>query len=532
MTNSAASTLISAAASFLLVTLLILFLKDVLSYTLYYATNSHGRFFRLFFGVTLPSTVDRTCPGHDKGSAGTRQGDPTSSCALVQPSLGFPPAAGRRRKTFGDRSGDDGSDAEDNDRGKRPRLTVQEDSKPTVRCPFKAHDPENREFEKCGLFTEWTRLREHLLMRKHKPRDRCPTCGEIYDDDVEWNKHTSERKCQPSSRAFERPSWIDKDQAAKIRDLSTRGRKNERSIEEMYREVCLILFGSESAPDRVASGSGHPIWFPHFRQTDDLGIDHRLQEAWNSFKRRICNLLGMQNVLEDDTMHQLIDCVRAYREYPGEQTHVDQIHEPVPGGAAVEEHQGNNEVAIADWIPPGPPATPSGGQVPQIPQPEGVAAGGSEGHLEQSLSNSTYLGEGAEPSPTAVFDPAQGPSVGYNPDKLDYSSGCVNPRALLLQRPDAHHIYPPILNDISAAPSYLTSAGFTFSPAESQAPESTTLECSWDQSYKNTTSFNAGGMPDSSVNFGLTFDRYDPVVGSMQLSEAGPPEQQSKDRCF
>lgn len=523
-TNSAASALISAVASFLLVILLILFLKAVLSYTLYYAMNWHGRFFRLFLEITLPSTVNRTCPGHDKGCAGTRQGDPTSSGALVQPSLAFPPVAGRRQKICANRSGDDGSDAEDNNRGKRPRLISQEDSKTRVRCPFKVHDPNNREFEQCGTFTNWNRLREHLLKRKHRPRDRCPICGKLFDNDIDWDKHTGVvRKCKPSPKALERPFWVDKYQAAEIEKLSTQGRKNE-SFEEMYREVCRILFGNETAPDRTASG--HPTWFPHFQHTDDLGIDHhRLQEAWNTLKRRTCSLLGMQNVPEDDTMQQLTNYFRAYLEYPVERTNIVQFHEPETEEAAVDEHLGNHEASITNWIPP---ATPSAGQVPQNSQPEGYAAEGSEGHLEQSLSNlSTYLGQGAEPSTRAVFDPAQAPSVDVN------GSDCVNPQALLLQRPDAHQIYLPVSNGITSTvvPSYPTSTAFTLGPAARQMSEPTTLDSSWGQSYKNTSSFDHGRMPGSSVDFDFSVDGHDPVVGSMQPSEGGASEQQSEDRC-
>ncbi|KAG6358184.1 hypothetical protein INS49_014068 [Diaporthe citri] len=506
-TNSAADALISAAASCLLFTSLVLLLKA----TLHYATNWHGTFLWLFLRVTLlgASTVDRTCPVHDEGSAGTRRGDPSLSHASAQPSL--PLAAGGRRNVGRKRPGDDGSDAEENNRGKRPRLVSRKGSKARVRCPFKDHDPDNPEYEKCGRFSEWSRLREHLLDRKHKPRDRCPTCGEIFTDDVAWDLHTSVlRTCKPSPKALDRPFWVDRHQAAEIRELSTRGRKNEGSLEEMYRKVCLILFGSESAPDRAASG--HPIWAPHAQHTDDLGVDHRRQEPWNILKRTICSLLGVQNVPEDDSMQRVIDSVRSYLGYPKEQA----------GGAAVEEHLGNNGAVIEDWMPS---AAPSQGQAPGISERDRYPPGGSDGHLEHSLSNlSTHLSEGAgNPSPPGSLDPDQASSVGHNLDKLGYDSEYIDP--VLLQRSDAHHTHVPVSNDsfpaVRACP---TSTTVPSGSAASQESEATFLGSFCDQLPKDIYYQNDGEVLDDLDNFDFSVEGFSPDAVSMQLSEDRDPD--------
>lgn len=151
------------------------------------------------------------------------------------------------------------SDTEDNDRGKRPRLISPKplsDAKPRVRCPFKAHDPDNPRYENCGTFTDYPRLRAHLLDRKHKPRHQCPVCGEIFTDNIGRDLHTVARTCDP--RELERPSWVTEDQAINIRNLTTRGRRNDRSIEEMYHGIYQILFGSESAADRTVSDASQP----------------------------------------------------------------------------------------------------------------------------------------------------------------------------------------------------------------------------------------------------------------------------------
>lgn len=344
-TSSRTCALISAASSLLFATLLILLTRTVLYFAVHYATNWHGRFFRPFLTVLSPNSVDRKCPGRDSGSSSTRQSGPTSSHASIQPSSALPPAGGRARNIGGKRPGDDGSDAEDNDRNKRRRLKAPDESKARVRCPFKDRDPDNPEFEQCGSFDDWSRLREHLLVRKHRPLERCPKCGEIFDDDVNWTEHAG--ACQPSSQQLGRPSWVDKKQATLIRALSSNGRKTEGSLEEMHRKVCKILFGDEIAPARAASG--HPTFYPHVQPTDDFEQDVRPQERWNPLTLRIRNLPGMQDV-PHATILQII--------------HV--CH-----------YLGNNEASIAGRGVP--PVAPSQGQIPLIPEPQYYAAERSDG---------------------------------------------------------------------------------------------------------------------------------------------------------
>lgn len=389
-TNSTPCALISAASSLLLGAFLILLPRTVLYYVVQYATNWHGRFFRLFLIVLGPNSVDRTCPGRDSGSTSSRQSGPISSRVSVQPSSALTPAGGRPRNNGGKRPGDDDSDAEDNDRDKRRRLKAPDESKLRVRCPFKDHDPENPEFEQCGSFDEWSRLREHLLARKHRPRERCPTCGETFDDADKWDEHTGvERSCQPSSQQLERPSWVDKNQAAKIKALSSKGRRTEGSLEEMHRKVCKILFGYELAPARTASG--HPTFYPHSQHTGEFEQNDRPQESWNSLIWRIGDLPGMQEAPRA-TILQIIQLVCQDLNNPKEQNHVFQSQEPVAREAAVEENVGNDEANIAGSMQP---AATSEGQIPLITEAQWYAAGPSDGYLEP---RSTYVFEGASSS--------------------------------------------------------------------------------------------------------------------------------------
>lgn len=523
-TNSAAWALISVPASCLLATLLTLLLKA----TLHVITNWNGRFLRLFLKVTLlrPNTVDRTCPGHDRGSsAGTRQGDTTSASASVQLALTSPVAAGHRRNIGGKRRGDDGSDAEDNDRPKRMRLVNQKATQPSFLCPFRAYDPDNPRYLKCGKYHKWCHLREHLLDRTHKPRDRCPICGEIFTDDVEWDLHTSVPTCEMSPRAWERPFWVERHQAASIRDLSKRGSKTE-PMEEMCRKVYLILFGSESGPDRNALA--HPTWFPQFQHMDDnLGVDHSQQEPWDTLKRTTANLLGMQTVPGDDSMQQVIDCIVSYLGHPREQAHAVPSHELGAGDAAADEQLENKEAIIEDWMPP---ATPKEGQVPRISEPHRYASGGSEGQLEHSLSGlSTYLSKDVgNPSPLVSTNTAHVSSIGLKPDKLDCDSGYVNP--ILLQRQDAHHIHVPVPNDTS------TPTAFPSGSATSQASEATVPRSSWGQLLGDAGCSNSGETPDSLDDFDFSVKGFSRDVDSTQLSDGGAPQQQPETRdvpgCF
>lgn len=495
--NSAAWASVLAMACCLLVTLLILLLRA----TLHIVTSWHGRFLRLFLRITVlrPCTVDRTCPVHDRGSAGASQGNPTSSFALMQPASALQDTAGRRRNIDGKRPGDDGSDAEDNnDRGKRPRVVSDNHTKLSVVCPFRARDPNNPKYFTCGVFHTWSRLREHLLDRKHKPRDRCPICGQIFTDGVEWDLHTSARACERSPQPLESPFWVERHQAASIRDLSRRGRSTG-SMEEMYREVWAILFGSESGPDHTAWA--HPTWSSSPR--GDLGVDHGRQERWDILKRTTGTLLGMQNVPRDDSMQRVIDCILFYHRQQREHTHdVVSSQEPEAGEAAADEQQGCNEAIDEDWMPPGPPTD---GQAYRISEPDRYTAEGSEGELEHSLSIvSTYLSEGASnPSPLISLDSAQTSSVCHQFDSLDCGPEFVNP--VLLQRTDAHmhHIHMPAPNDNS------NSTALHSASAASQASEATVPGSSLGHGV------HGGELYDDLDDFDFSVPEFDPDLGSI-----------------
>lgn len=299
----------------------------------------------------------------------------------------------------------------------------QKDPNARVRCSFKNHDPNNPEYEKCGLYTSWSRLREHLLVRKHKPRDRCTTCGDIFTDDDGWDQHTSARTCKWSPKSLEVPFWVERDQATSIRNLSTQGRKNHQSIDEMYREVYVILFGRDNGPAR--SVWAHPTIYPHSQHTVDLGIHHHRQEPRETLRRTIRDALGMRDVPGDDSMQRVIEAVRSYDEVSSEQTCVVQSHEPELGEAAVDEQLRYNEVITGDWMPS---ATLSEWQVPRIPGPDGYATEGLVGESEQPISDlCPYFGEGTgNLFPPVALGPAQAFSMTHKLDKPNHDSQYVS----------------------------------------------------------------------------------------------------------
>lgn len=479
-TESTAWALIPAAASCLLF-LCFLLLKA----TLNDVTNRHGSFLRPFLKITLLrpslSTVDPTCPGHDKGSAATRQRDPTASHVSLQPSSTIRLAAAKRHNNEGKRPDDDGSDAEDNDRCKRPHAN-ELDSRARVRCPFKVYYPNDPRYEKCGTYNSWTRLREHLLDRTHKPRDRCATCGETFFDDVEWDLHSSARLCEPSPRELERPFWVQRDQAMRIRNLAKQGCKTG-PIEGMHREVCQILFGSEIAPGRTSTAGGHPTLSPLVEQTDD---DSAVQQPWNHLKRAFANLIGMQNVPQDDFMQQVVHYVLSYLRDSGEQTHVVGNHETEAGEPAAAGHLGANEVVTEYWMPP---ATLLEGQMPQFLQPYEDAAGDLEGQLDDSLPALTAYLQGFEGagslSPPISLDPAHASSAGHNVEDRFYGTGYIDP-SVLLQGTDANHTPPQVLASSSPAVHRSpTSTAWPPGSTASQASEATIVGSSSSQTAKD-----------------------------------------------
>ncbi|KAL1868932.1 hypothetical protein Daus18300_005768 [Diaporthe australafricana] len=431
--------------------------------------------------------------------------NPTSSNVSVQPraSIAFPLGAGRLLNNGGKRPSGDESDAEDNDRGKRPRDSEQA-PKPRWRCPFKHHDPENPNYEKCGTFPNWARLREHLLIRTHKPRDRCPTCGEIFSDDVGFRQHTNAKKCERSPKALEKPYWVGRHQAASIKKLSTQGRKNVKSTEELYREVCEILFGRDSAPHQAVRAQ--PARIPQFQRTANVGVDHGLRDRWETFKRTIGDQLGMQNVPGDDSAQQVIESVLSWLGTSREQIRVVQSQAHELGEAAMGEQLGINETTTEDWMPYAPPAEK---QVTQVPEPHRYPTQGLGGQSIHSFSDiSTYLWEEAGMSPPVTLDSARAFSVGHQIDKLNHVSEYVDPAQL--HRMDAHHIRSPVLNDSSlAVPPYPPGS------AGSQASDATVLGSSSGQIRKDADCMNAGEMPDNLEYFDFTVQGYNHGVGSM-----------------
>lgn len=481
-TTSTAWGLISAAASCLLV-LFIMLLKAIL----YAVTNRQGRFLWLFFRTALlrPSTVDRTRPEHDKDSAATRGRDPISSHVSVQPPSTIRLPAASRQNVGDKRPGDDGSDAEGNDRGKRPRVHEQDSkARPRVCCPFKVYYPDDPKYERCGTYSSWARLREHLLDRKHRPRDRCATCGEIFFDDIAWDLHTSARLCESSPRELERPFWVERHQAESIRGLSTQGRKT-RSIEEMNHDVCLILFGSEVPPDGTARGP--PTWSPRFEHTGDLGMDKGLQQDWTTLKQTTADLLGMQVVPQDDSMQQVVSFILSFVR-SREKIHVLQNHEAQAGEPAGAGHLEANEAVTEYWMPP---AAPTEEQGPQASGSDEYATRVFEGQLDDSLSAiSTYLQdfEGAgNPSPPISSDPGHAFSAGHSID--EDGTGYVDPA--LLQRTDAHHTHLQVLDSsFPAVPPSPTSTALPPRSTASQASEATVLGSSSSQFPKDADGFD------------------------------------------
>lgn len=149
---------------------------------------------------------------------------------------------------------------------------------PTVRCPFKVHSPEYPEFERCGSFYEWSRFREHLLDRKHRTREMCPTCGEVFWDDIKYDEHTTATACEVNSRPeVGRRHFLSRHEDFLIRQLTGTVKGHRRtpspSLEDLYRTVYSILFENDPhVPDRTS-----PEEIQH--STEGMGIDQRLQDA-------------------------------------------------------------------------------------------------------------------------------------------------------------------------------------------------------------------------------------------------------------
>lgn len=195
-------------------------------------------------------SVHRAHPEHGKGSAGTRM---LSSKVSEPSSLASSPAVASRHRPYGKGPSGARSHGEDNGHGKhRPasKKTAPDGSKRSVHCPFKVRFPDDRKFVSCPAFHDWGRLREHLVDRRHKPKDLCQNCGSVFEDDVKWSQHTT--ACTMRGGAWSRPICVERDQVPLIRRLTSKGRQR-RPIEDLYRELWTILFGKDvPLPDSIA----------------------------------------------------------------------------------------------------------------------------------------------------------------------------------------------------------------------------------------------------------------------------------------
>lgn len=195
-------------------------------------------------------------PAHgDAPPAGTRQGDLESSNATMQSSLAFKLAAGSKREPIGKRPGDDDSDDGGNGHGKRQRLDedIADGQAFRFRCHFDVRYADNPEIERCHTYQSdrWHHYVQHCIYRAHKPQDQCQNCGDLFKDQVEWDRHTGgvlECEQRPTWQ-WERPICVTRDQANEIRRLTTRGSRT-RPL-ELWPLMWRILFDNIPVPDRV-----------------------------------------------------------------------------------------------------------------------------------------------------------------------------------------------------------------------------------------------------------------------------------------
>lgn len=207
--------------------------------------------------------------------------------------------AGSRRHLNRKRpAGDGDSDNEDDDRGKRQETGPgqpedPEEYKRRIPCPFSVRYPQNHKFQNCGTFEHWGRLREHLIStkRKHRPRDQCQICGNIYWDTAAWQAHTRARKCRKPSKPFEKVICVAEDQARSIKGLAKQGKKIEKPIEAMCRDVWDILFQGVRC-------TAWPYRNDHFEgeHADDLIGETHVLLGDQELVETVSDLPGMENV--------------------------------------------------------------------------------------------------------------------------------------------------------------------------------------------------------------------------------------------
>lgn len=159
---------------------------------------------------------------------------------------------------------------------------------PFVLCPFRVKYPHAYEVSTCGGFSSWKSLREHLLERRHKPRDQCPRCGQVFLDDIELGEHFSVCQAVPT-KVLESPIHVQREMVSPIRNLQRRGHR-ARPIEDLYSDLWTILFGNDThVPDRT-------VWLRQYQSKEAQGIgnspqpeDTRTGNTWTNTAAAIAN---------------------------------------------------------------------------------------------------------------------------------------------------------------------------------------------------------------------------------------------------
>lgn len=193
---------------------------------------------------------------------------------------------------------EDGLNGEEEDRGKLQRLGEQPDEFcRQLPCHFSVRYRNNLAFKKCGPFKDWKSLREHLIIRRHRPREQCQNCGDFFDSD-KWEQHTRARACQKRQEPFGPPISMDGAQERAIRCLGSQGTKSKLSLQETWYEVWEILFPGVHCTFRPFSKVARQSW-----HTDESNLDSRAITGHGRLESYILGLPEMEALPENSRLN-------------------------------------------------------------------------------------------------------------------------------------------------------------------------------------------------------------------------------------
>lgn len=409
---------------------------------------------------------------------------------------------------------DDESNGEEEDREKLQQLGEQPDEFcRQLPCHFSIRYPNHPAFKRCGPFKDWKSLREHLIIRKHRPREQCQNCREFFEGD-KWEQHTRARACPKRQESFEPSISMDGAQERAIRCLGSQGTKRKLSLHEIWHEVWKILFPGVRCRSRPFSKAVRESW-----HTDESNIDSRAITGHGRLEGDILSLPEMEALPENIRLNFATSLATKLHHLfkRWKQTQDDPEYISTPGiQSSTAEQPGENieQLEQSFSLPSGVPASQTSrsnrrhsldtNPLMGASSPNSYSLGGRKADSQTDLLSSPYQFRAAS---VHHFDAASaGPQFREPLYNFDAGSSCINPA--LLRRNSPAPTLSILLSGDNSSQLPLVSEGLPSSHMEHHGNRMALEEHNWGPYLNHDDSMNGRDTCDDCSLEGFGLEKY------------------------